>query len=259
MGIADGFCDIARYYDQIMEHVDYDRWFVVAARLSELLPSDFRHLDAACGTGTLLRKFRRLGWNSLGVDLSLAMLQAGRKDTDAAPSAAADLRMLPFCRNVHYVTCLFDSVNFLVGDRDMGQAFSEVSQALTNKGLFYFDVVTERMVTDHFENQEWTERNGGFSTTWSSTYERKGRIAETRVRVNNKATGVFYERIYSQRAIERALREAGLTFLGAYDARTWTRPSRKTVRIDFVAAKAPSRAMTKHFRRVSDEIARVMP
>ena len=259
MGIADGFCDIARYYDRIMEHVDYDRWFIVAARLRELLPAEFRHLDAACGTGTLLRKFRRLGWNSLGIDLSIAMLAVGQKDADAAPSAAADLRSLPFCGSVHYVTCLFDSVNFLVGDGDVRQAFAEVRQALTDNGLFYFDVVTERMVTDHFENQEWTEHNGGFSTSWRSTYGRKERVAETRVRVNNSATGVFYERIYSQRQIERALKEAGLTFLGAYDARTWKRPSRKTVRIDFVAAKAPSPAMTKLFHRVSDEIARLMP
>lgn len=258
MPAPDDFSDIARYYDRVMEHVDYERWFVLVTTLAQLLTPGFRHLDAACGTGTLIRRLRKVGWNSTGLDISSAMLAAGKKDGKLQATAVADLRALPLRGSVDYVTCLFDSVNFLVEDGDIPKTFCQVSQALADQGLFYFDIVTERMVTDHFENQEWTDNNGGFSTTWSSSYCRKTGIAETRLRVGSGATGVFCERIYPQKIIEQAVKDAGLTILGVYDAKTWKSPKRKTVRIDFIAAKNPSRAMKKNFRVARDAVIRLL-
>src|SRR5690606_17293139 len=52
----DSFEDLARYYDRLMVHVDYDRWYAVAGAIAGLLPRPFLHVDLACGTGTLLRK-----------------------------------------------------------------------------------------------------------------------------------------------------------------------------------------------------------
>jgi predicted TPR repeat methyltransferase len=82
----DSFEDLARYYDRLMVHVDYDRWYAVAGAIAGLLPRPFLHVDLACGTGTLLRKLRKVGWNSFGLDLSVAMLRAGSR---SAPSRQA--------------------------------------------------------------------------------------------------------------------------------------------------------------------------
>ena len=251
----DPFSEIAPYYDRIMDFVNYDRWYMVATALADLLPSGFRHLDAACGTGTLLKRLRRGGWDSVGMDLSLGMLHAGRRGIDApAPVAVADLRALPVQENVDYVTCLFDSLNFLLDLEDVVRAFREVSGALAPHGLFYFDVVTERMVTEHFEGQEWTENSGRFSTTWRSSYSRKTSVTETLVRITNGAGGVFRERVYEQEAIEGALAGAGLTLLGSFDAQSWKTPGKKTVRIDFVAVKGTTRSLQKQFVKVRDQL-----
>lgn len=252
----DSFVEIARYYDRIMSYVNYGRWFAVASTIAESLTKGFVHLDAACGTGTLLRKFQQAGWNSVGIDLSAAMLRAGRAASreDAPPAAAADLRALPFRGSIDYVTCLFDSINFLLEIEDVRKAFGEISTALTPSGLLYFDVVTERMVTQHFEGQEWTEYDGGLTTTWRSRYNRKTRIADTDVHVGNGDGGMFRERIYAQDEIEDALQAAGLVVLGAFDAHTWKAPGRKTVRIDFVAAKTDSRELRKQFKTTSANV-----
>ena len=255
MAVRDTFCDIARYYDHIMDHVDYDRWFTVTTALAQLLPRNFIHLDAACGTGTLLKRLRHTGWRTIGVDLSPAMLRAGLSiRRQAPPAAAADLRALPFQSRIDYVTCLFDSVNFLLDMDDVHRMFAEVHGILDHTGLFYFDIVTERMVTQHFDNQQWTEQDGRFSTTWRSTYDRRTRVTATEVRVGTGDGGVFLERIYEVDEIVAAVTDAGLELLGTYDAQTWGAPKKRTTRIDFVAAKDPSRPLRKRFGAVRSQL-----
>ena len=168
----DSFKELARYYDEIMSHVNYDHWELTSALVSSLLPRPFVHLDAACGTGALLERMRRLKWRSFGVDISAAMLRADKNRADL-PVAVADLRALPFRGAIDYITCLFDSMNFLLSIEDVEGALCEVADALRPGGILYFDIVTERMVLEYFAGQRWTERTGRLSTRWDSRYSRK--------------------------------------------------------------------------------------
>ena len=259
MGVEhEQFATVARFYDQIMTHVDYDRWFLLATSIGQMLPPHFVHVDAACGTGKLLRKLRQAHWNSYGFDRSLAMLNNGEGLPLGSKTIVADLRALPLRENVDYITCLFDSLNFLLSIEEVHTCLNQIQQALSPAGLVYFDVVTEQMVTEFFEDQEWTERNGGFTTTWSSKYCRKSRIAETTIRVNTGFESVLNERVYTQKEIESAVRSAGLTLLGAYDAETWRKPTRKTLRIDFVAAKQDTSELRAEMDRVASFVRKLL-
>ena len=250
----DTFHDIARYYDRIMDHVDYDRWFMVTTELAKLLPKGFRHVDAACGTGTLLKMLRSAGWASMGLDLSPAMLRAARKSDPGLPVAAADLRALPLHEEADYITCLFDSMNFLLTVADLEETLRQFHQALTPNGIVYFDVVTERMVADHYEDQSWEETTGRLTTSWDNHYDRNTRVIETAIRVNTGPVCRLQERIYPLAEVERAVERAGLHLLVAYDAHSWKKPNRKTVRIDFIAAKANPRPLRKPFRAIRDTV-----
>ena len=254
MNLQDSFGELAPYYDRIMDHVNYDRWYMIATALAGMLPPGFIHLDAACGTGTLIKRLRGNGWNSVGADISYAMIRAGRRSGAGFPGVVGDLRALPVSCGMDYVTCLFDSVNFLLSIDDVSRAFANIHNALSPQGVFYFDIVTERMVTEHFEGKDWTEDNGRFSSTWRSRYSRKTSIAETYVRVNSGPAGTVRERIYTQKEIQRALGHAGLSLLGAFDAHTWKPPHKRTVRIDLVAARDPSRALRKRFDSIYAEV-----
>ncbi len=233
----DSLAELARYYDALMGHVNYDRWFTVAVELAELLPRGFRHLDAACGTCALLRKLLRLGWNSMGVDLSAPMLREGMKRKPVPPLVVADLRALPITESFEYITCLFDSVNFLLEPEDLATAFRELARALKPRGILYFDVVTERMIIDHFAGRCWTERSGRLTTTWQSTFHRESGMVETRISIKNGPECVVRERVYTQQVINALLEEAGLRVVYVVDAETWQPVRRKTTRIDFVVCK----------------------
>ncbi|HOJ33402.1 MAG TPA: class I SAM-dependent methyltransferase [Candidatus Hydrogenedentes bacterium] len=233
----DSLAEIARYYDDLMSHVNYDRWFTVAVEIAALLPRGFCHLDAACGTCALLRKLRGLGWRSMGLDLSLAMLREGFRHAPAPTVFVADLRAVPVVSQFHYITCLFDSINFLTETADLRLAFRELARALRPDGILYFDVVTERMILDHFAGRRWTERSGKLTTTWESKFCRESGIIETRISVKNGPESVVRERVYPLSVIAEAVEAAGLHVVQAVDAETWQPIRRKTTRIDYVAVK----------------------
>lgn len=247
----DPFEDLARYYDPIMEHVDYARWFDMTTMLAEqLLPHEVCCLDAACGTGTLLEMFKTYQWEVYGFDLSRGMLHTARKLHPDIPVFQGDLRALPCEGRFDVITCLFDSINFLLEKADVYQALSAFYTALKPGGMLYFDMVTERMVTRHFDGQEWTEENGGFVTRWSSSFDKETALAATGVRVNSMKEAVIQERIFEQDVFEQGLAAAGFTLLAARDVRTWKKPARRTTRIDYVALKQPSSQQRRAYQRL---------
>ncbi|MBI2425666.1 MAG: methyltransferase domain-containing protein [Candidatus Hydrogenedentes bacterium] len=250
MSPNDPFAQLARYYDPIMDHVNYDRWLIVATGLCELLPAPFRHADVGCGTGTLLRMLQRGGWQSVGLDFSPAMLRAARKRSEEIPLVCADMRALPLAGSVGFITCLFDSLNFLLDDGGIDETFRSFYDALTPEGLLYFDIVTERMVTEHFNNQGWIEDNGRFTTRWASTYNQSTSITETSIRVNTQQPALIRERIYAPEQIEQAAERAGFHILSVLDAERWRKPTPRSTRLDFIVWKGDLSGQRNKVKRV---------
>lgn len=250
MPAIDSFAGLARFYDPLMQHVNYDRWYLVAGAVAELLPRPFTHLDAACGTGVLIDKLRADKWRSFGLDLSRAMLQSGRRNNGPAGVVCGDLRAIPVYGRLDYVTCLFDSLNFLLTEHDFYRGIAQLAGALRPEGILYFDVVTERMVLDHFAGQKWTESNDRVTSTWSCEYDRATHTAATSIRVNSGELHTLYERVYPLEMVYDAVNRAGCTLLGAYDAQTWKKPGRRTIRADVIAVRGDARRYRGGFRDV---------
>ncbi|GMW00479.1 MAG: hypothetical protein AMXMBFR84_16160 [Candidatus Hydrogenedentota bacterium] len=258
MSHNDMFSDLARFYDPIMSHVDYDRWFFVTTTIAQLLQKPINHLDAACGTGRLGKKLHTAGWRSLGSDLSFSMLRMAKTRAPKLPTVQADLRALPYRGSFDYVTCLFDSINFLLDLDSLHLAMKSLHGAIRDGGILYFDIVTERMVMEHFAGQEWTEQNGKITSTWSCKWHPDRALAETSIRINSGVAYTIYEHIHTFDEIDRALENAGFELLGAFDAETWKSPGKRTVRVDYVAVKGSVKPYQKPFRDVRDQVKRLV-
>lgn len=250
----DAFAELAQYYDAIMEDVDYYRWFRTTEAIARMAPQPFIHLDAACGTGVLIDRLSGPRWKSFGIDLSAAMLRQTRAQGRDVNVANADLRALPFSCTFSLITCLFDSINFLLEEEDLRRAMRQLADALLPGGILYCDAVTERMVLEHFDGQTWTETTGAFETTWSNAYDPKTGINNSRIHVDAGARGTVRERIYSRETLESAMEDAGLVILGVLDAHSWRPPQRRTTRLDLVAIKDPPRRVQQQFEKVCREV-----
>ena len=258
MSHKDSFEGLARFYDPIMQHVNYDRWYLVAGAVARLLPAPFRHLDAACGTGAFLKRLWNDRWNSYGLDLSASMIRAGKRSNGRTRAVCADLRAVPMLASFDYVTCLFDSINFLLTEDDLRRGIAQLAGALRPQGILYIDVVTERMVLEHFAGQEWTETNNSFSTTWSCNYDRATCTAETRIRINTGEQHTLHERMYPLDTVLHAVEDAGCELLAVCDAQNWKRPGRRTIRADIIAVKGSAHAYKRAFRPIQAHVRDLM-
>jgi SAM-dependent methyltransferase len=234
---ADMFDGLARHYDAINSHVFYDRWLIAVSELAGVFPpGPLCYCDAACGTGKLLGKLAGFG-QSVGFDLSAAMLRTAVRNETRAGLVRADMRAVPFSGAFHLVTCLFDSINFLLDPADVRRALRELAGSLRPGGLLYVDIVTERMVLEHFDGQSWTEKNQGISTRWHSAYDKASRVCNTEIRVNTAPATLLRERVYDLGEFQSWLREAGLEPAVTLDAENWRPVKNKTLRVDIVAGK----------------------
>ncbi|MBZ0274105.1 methyltransferase domain-containing protein [bacterium] len=86
---------IAPYYDLLFERMNAGLRRI-AIKIAKPKRGE-RTLDAACGTGHLVREFAREGCRAVGVDLSDAMLKVARKrDEPGVEFMRADATHLPF-------------------------------------------------------------------------------------------------------------------------------------------------------------------
>ena len=171
------------------------------------------HLDIACGTGLAMHFFEQRGYRSIGVDLSIPMLQVAKRREPRV--IAADMRALPLRGTFGCVTCLYDSLNHLP---ELGEAFAGVANALADDGLFLFDVNRPDVYPEIWGNDEPFIADGpDFHLEMATKFRRRDRTAQAMVTgwamVGGERVAIRerrQQRAHSEREIIDALAAAGL-------------------------------------------------
>jgi SAM-dependent methyltransferase len=210
-------------------------------------------LDLACGTGTLAFLLAENGWHVIGIDSSATMLaqaQARLADAKLAGSVqliqydmrrAADVVPAAAC---HLVTCIYDSLNYLLTAADLAACFTAVAHALAPGGLFVGD-----MNTRHFLEHDWgtcaIHEQPGYIQVERSYFDPEQALSTMLLTgfVGNDADGytrfdeTHCERAYSPTVIDTLLQQAGLPVEAQYDSFTFAAPGPQCQRIFWVARK----------------------
>lgn len=101
-------------------------------------------LDLACGTGEFAVGLARQGIAATGVDRSPEMLAVARRRAHEGGVAVRfvqqDMRELDLADRFDLVTCLYDSLNYVLEEAELAEAFRRVRRL--TRGLFLFDVNT---------------------------------------------------------------------------------------------------------------------
>ncbi len=126
-------------YDQALGEMFFQAARRVLGDVLARYPSDERtHLDVACGTGLAVEFFEKHGYQSVGVDASLAMLAVGRKR--AVRLIGGDFRALPFRTTFGRITSLYDSLNHIERREDLVAVFRSIRGLMSPRSLFLFDM-----------------------------------------------------------------------------------------------------------------------
>jgi len=134
--VAYNFDTIARNYDRMnrLMTAGLDRWWRLygtraacprqVRKQAARVPTEYKVLDVACGTGDMCLLLARRGFAVTGVDLSGEMLAIARRKTAGWQPAyqVADAEQLPFPdASFDAVTCAFGVRNFVHLEQGLGE------------------------------------------------------------------------------------------------------------------------------------------
>jgi len=204
--------------------------------------------DVACGTGTFALAMAAKGWDVVGIDASEAMLAQARAKAAAQGRAVRwiqqDMRSLRLEQPVSLVTCLYDSLNYMLTSDDLLQAFRSAHRCLTPGGWYVFDMNTAYAFASMWDGDTYVHDSADLTVLLSGAYdERKQRVHATVTWFERqgdlwaKGSEEHVEQAYPPEQIATHLQDVGFTVEGYYDCFTLRAPDDETVRILWVAQR----------------------
>ena len=244
MGSYENF---ARVYDELMDNVPYEEWadFILAI-LKKNKITDGLVLELGCGTGKLMSLLGNAGFDMIGVDNSVDMLQIAREKT--SPEflyLLQDMREFELYGTVRAVISICDSINYVLEPEQLLNTFQLVNNYLDPGGVFIFDLNTEYKYKEQMGDQTFCENRETCSFIWENYYDEDEKINEYDLTLFVKVEEqeelflryeeIHYQRCYSIQKVEELLELSGLSVIGIYDAFTHQKPKEDSERVYFVA------------------------
>ena len=230
----------------------------MAARMLDLATQkglvEIRHIvDVACGTGIAVSRFAEAGYQVTGIDRSAQMLAQARKRAarEALPEVSfiqADMREFTIVENADMVTCMYDSLNYLLTEDDLAAAFRCAAAALRPGGLYLFDVNTVYGLEKLWGRQDFIRWDSDDifivgRTRWHQEDQISTLVFHGFIRQGDlweRFKEAHIQRGYPVKKIRALLEQTGaFTTLGVYDgdARDLIKPGPETGRVLFVARR----------------------
>lgn len=206
---------------------------------TQLSPEGFM-LDVACGTGRHTIALSSLGFDVVGLDVSLNLLRIA-KEHGASLLVRADMRFLPFKPEAFTAVVSMDnSFGYLPSVREDEQSITEVKRVLRAGGLFVLDVFNREKLSRKYTSgaalpklreypsftlqQERTVSQGG---DWLCDHWTIQKRADGQIRFFDHKT-----RLYTRIQLENMLFEAGFyvrAVLGDYEQQPFALTSPRLV------------------------------
>jgi SAM-dependent methyltransferase len=207
--------------------------------------------DVACGAGEFAVAMARRGLTVTAVDQSPEMLALARTAAERSGVRITwleqDMRSLRLAEAVDAVTCLYDSLNYLVDEDELRRAMAAIGESLRPAGLFLFDMNTVRGLATRWGNRVWIiqdaedafeanqsefDYDSGVATLTVNAFLHRGDERYERVRE------IHRERGYPIPAIDTALAASGFEVLGRWSSPSFDPVTMESGRV-FYAARRP--------------------
>lgn len=245
----------ARVYDLFMDNIDYDAWSRdLIGALQKFGVRDGLVCELGCGTGSMTERLAAAGYDMIGIDNSIDMLEIAEEKKAAEQRTdilylCQDMREFELYGTVRAVVSVCDSMSYILEEEDMLQVLKLVNNYLDPGGVFLFDLNTEAYFRKIGESTVAENREEG-SFIWENFYDEEEKINEYdltlflpqkaegegsrtkpgrgsgRSQTGRRPGPVLYRK-YEEQHIERAwsvdeiknlVEEAGMEFVGAVEA-----------------------------------------
>ncbi len=244
---------VAPIYDHVNKEIDYSKWadFIENAVGRYGIPQTELVLDLACGTGSMTLELAKRGYDMIGVDLSVEMLNVAR---NRAYDDEVNSKVLWLCQDmtefelygtVDLVVSCLDSINHLTNVKDLKKCFSLVNNYLNPNGIFVFDINGRGKFERVYADKTYVVEDSESFCVWQNFYNPKSKTCDFCITMFEEGDDGSYtrydehqrERVYSINNIKKTLKETGLSFVGAYSNYEFDNASDDDERIYIIAKK----------------------
>ena len=240
--------NFSRVYDLFMDNIPYEEWGKnICGILKRYGIRDGLVLDLGCGTGAMTEILSRAGYDMIGVDNSVDMLEAALAKKEISGSdilyLLQDMREFELYGTVRAAVSVCDSVNYITEPEELLQVFRLVNNYLDPGGIFLFDLNTLYKYEKILGESVIAENRDEGSFIWENWYDPEDRINEYDLTLfireekdlYRKYQETHFQRAYSIEEIRGLLCDAGMSLEEIWDADTLGKPCPQTQRLYFIA------------------------
>lgn len=247
----EAYTDFASVYDELMDETPYEKWCNNVLKVfDENGIKDGLVLDLGCGTGSMSELLAAKGFDMIGIDYSMEMLNiAQKKKAESGHDILylnQDMREFELYGTVRAVISICDSINYLLEDEDIIDTFKLVNNYLDPKGIFFFDFNTNYKYETVIGDSVIAENRDNCSFIWENFYDTDEMINEYDLTIfvheDDSDEDMFrrfeethFQRGYTLDEMKSFIEKAGLVFVKAYDADTLEAVTDTSERIYVVA------------------------
>ena len=250
----DAYTAFATVYDEFMDDIPYEKWHkYIVELLKENNVEKGIVCELGCGTGTMTEMLASSGYDMIGVDLSEDMLMlANEKKYETGSDILylmQDMCELELYSTVNAFVSICDSVNYILEEEDLIEAFKNVNMYLEEDGVFIFDFKTDYFYKEVLGDTVIARSDDDCSYIWDNYYYEDERVNEYELTIfikedNELDDNIFrqfkethYQRGYTVNDMERIIKSSGLKLDKVYDAFTHDDAKADSERIYIICKK----------------------
>lgn len=241
--------DFSRFYDLLTDNVEYEKRADYFCRLLSMCGiNEGILLDLACGTGSISDAMADRGFEVIGVDSSIGMLNAARRKVYESGKDILLLNQsmdeLDLYGTIDCAVCVLDSINHLEDEEQVRETFRKVSLFMNPGGAFAFDVNTIYKHKNILADNAFVYDLDGLYCVWQNSYNEDDSSVDIDIDFFEEEDGAYYrsgesftEQAYELDDISEWLEEAGFEVVGIFDDMTTEKTTPETQRAVFLAKK----------------------
>jgi len=241
--------NFSRFYDSLTDNVEYKKRADYFCRLLSLCGVNSGILlDLGCGTGSISVEMAERGFDVIGVDSSVGMLNEARQKAFESGKQILLLNQsmdeIDLYGTVDCAVCVLDGINHLDGEKQIRATFDKVSLFMNPGGAFAFDVNTLYKHKNILADNVYVYETDEVYCVWQNSYNEADGSVDITLDFFEEEDGVYYrseesftERAYELSEIQNWLELSGFEVIGIYDDLTFENAKPDSERAVFLAKK----------------------
>ncbi|MBQ7838484.1 MAG: class I SAM-dependent methyltransferase [Clostridia bacterium] len=241
--------NFSRFYDMLTDNVEYEKRADYFCRLLSMCGiKEGILLDLGCGTGSVSVKMAEKGFDVIGVDSSIGMLNAAQQKMFESGRHMLLLNQkmqeIDLYGTVDCAICVLDGINHLDSAGDVRKTFEKVSLFMNPGGAFAFDVNTIHKHKNVLADNAFVFEPDGLFCVWQNNYNSSDNSVEISLDFFEEEDGVYYrtgesfsERAYELDEIKKWLEDSGFEVVGIFDDLTTDEVRADSEKAVFLARK----------------------